>query len=161
LAHRNGAAASTVSPGAVGSTAVPVILELALRAELLRGKGAREEATTLLRRATALEDGMPAEFGPPAVVKPSHELLAGLLLESGRASEAVEAFQRALALGPGRSAALLGLARAARAAGLGGLATQTYRTLAANWHAADPALPALAEARAGAGSPTPGESPDA
>jgi tetratricopeptide (TPR) repeat protein len=161
LAHVNGSAASTMSPGAVGRTAVPVILELALRAELLRGKGAREEAMTLLRRATALEDGMPAEFGPPAVVKPSHELLAALLLESGRASEAVEEFQRALALGPGRSAALLGLARAARAAGQGALATETYRTLTANWHAADTAFPALAEARAGAGSPAPGESPDA
>jgi tetratricopeptide (TPR) repeat protein len=161
LGRVNGAAASTVAPGAVGSTAVPVILELALRAELLRGKGAREEAMTLLRRATALEDGMPAEFGPPAVVKPTHELLAALLLEGGRASEAVAEFQRALALGPGRSAALLGLARAARAAGQHTLATETYRTLAANWHAADTAFPALAEARAGAGSPPPGESPDA
>jgi tetratricopeptide (TPR) repeat protein len=140
---------------------VPVILELALRAELLRGKRAGDEAIALLRRATALEDGMPAEFGPPAVVTPSHELLAAVLLESGRASDAVEAFQRALELGPGRSAALLGLARAARAAGQGALATETYRTLAANWHAADSAFPALTEARAEAGSPTPGGPPDA
>jgi tetratricopeptide (TPR) repeat protein len=161
LRRVNGRAASTVTPGAVGSTVVPVILELALHAELLRGSGAREEAIALLRRATALEDGMPAEFGPPAVVKPSHELLAALLLESGRAADAVAAFQRALELGPGRSAALLGLARAARAAGQGALATETYRTLAANWHAADTAFPALAEARGGAGSPTSGASPDA
>jgi tetratricopeptide (TPR) repeat protein len=161
LAQVNGNAAGTVKPGEVGSAVVPVILELALRAELLRGKGARDEAVALLRRATALEDGMPAEFGPPAVVKPSHELLAAVLLESGHASEAVRVFQRALELGPGRSAALLGLARAAKAAGQSDLASQTYRTLATNWHAADPALPALAEARTGAGSPASGESPDA
>jgi tetratricopeptide (TPR) repeat protein len=161
LRRVNGRAASTVTPGAVGSTVVPVILELALHAELLRGSGAREEAIALLRRATALEDGMPAEFGPPAVVKPSHELLAALLLESGRAADAVAAFQRALELGPGRSAALLGLARAARAAGQGALPTETNRTLAANCHAADTAVPALAEAGGGAGSPTSGASPDA
>jgi hypothetical protein len=95
---------------------------------------------------------MPAEFGPPAVVKPSHELLAGLLLESGRAAEAVPEFQRALALAPGRSGALLGLGRAARAAGRETISARAYATLAANWHAADAGLPALAEARAGAGS---------
>jgi hypothetical protein len=49
---------------------------------------------------------MPAEFGPPAVVKPSHELLASLLLERRRAAEAVTEFRRALQLGPGRSAVL-------------------------------------------------------
>jgi len=160
LARVNRNAASTVRPGEVGSTVVPVILELALRAELLRAKGARDEAIALLRRATALEDGMPAEFGPPAVVKPSHELLAALLHESGRASEAVGEFQRALELGPGRSGALLGLARAAGAAGQRPVASQAYGTLATNWHAADSAFPALAEARAGAGPRTPG-APDA
>ena len=151
LAHANGGAAATVKPGERGIKVVPVILELSLRAELLRRKGSRDQAIALLQRATALEDGMPAEFGPPAVVKPSHELLAGLLLESGRAAEATTEFQRALELAPGRSAALLGLARAARAAGQTAISARAYATLAANWHGADPGLPALAEARAGAG----------
>jgi tetratricopeptide (TPR) repeat protein len=152
LTRANGAATTTVKPGQPGSKVVPVILELSLRAELLRRKGAKDEATALLRRATGLEDGMPAEFGPPAVVKPSHELLGSLLFERGRAPEAVGEFQRALELAPGRSAPLLGLARAARAAGHEAISTRAYATLAANWHAADSGLPALAEARASAGS---------
>src|SRR5262249_46399140 len=122
-----------------------------LRAELLRRRGGTREAIALLGRATALEDGMPAEFGPPAVVKPSHELLGSLLLESGRPAEAMVQYQRALALEPGRSAALLGLGRAAHAARQDVIATQAYATLAANWHAADNTLPALAEARAAGG----------
>jgi tetratricopeptide (TPR) repeat protein len=152
LTRANGNAAATVKPGETGIKVVPVILQLSLRAELLRRKGAKGEAITLLRRATALEDGMPAEFGPPAVVKPSHELLAGLLLESGHAAEAVTEYQRALELAPGRSRALLGLAQAGRAAGQPAVAARAYAALAANWHAADAGLPALAEARAGAGA---------
>ena len=109
LTRVNGRATTTVRPGQTGNKVVPVILELSLRAELLRRKGGKEAAIALLRRATALEDGMPAEFGPPAVVKPSHELLGSVLLETGRASAAVTEFQRALALAPGRSPALLGL----------------------------------------------------
>jgi tetratricopeptide (TPR) repeat protein len=152
LTRVNGRASTTAKVGEPGIKVVPVILELSLRAELLRHHGARERAIPLLRRATALEDGMPAEFGPPAVVKPSHELLASMLLESGRAADAVKEFQRALELEPGRSAALLGLGRAARAAGQDAIAADAYARLAANWHAADGGLPALAEARAGGGS---------
>ena len=150
LTRVNGRATTTVRPGQTGNIVVPVILELSLRAELLRRKGGKEAAIALLRRATALEDGMPAEFGPPAVVKPSHELLGSVLLETGRASAAVTEFQRALALAPGRSPALLGLGRAARAAKREAISARAYATLAANWHAADAGLPALAEARAGA-----------
>ncbi|MGH7702148.1 MAG: tetratricopeptide repeat protein, partial [Gemmatimonadales bacterium] len=128
LTRANGDASTTVRPGETGSKVVPVILEFSLRAELLRQRGARDEAIALLRRATALEDGMPAEFGPPAVVKPSHEFLAGLLLEGGRPAEAMAQFQRALELAPGRSAALLGLGRAARAAGEQAVAARAYAT---------------------------------
>ena len=149
LARANGAAPTTVRPGETGIKVVPVILELSLRAELLRQKGAKTEAIALLRRATALEDGMPVEFGPPAVVKPTHELLAGLLLETGQAAEAVSEFQRALQLAPGRSGALLGLGRAARAAGQEAIAARAYTTLTANWEDADGGLPALAEVREG------------
>jgi tetratricopeptide (TPR) repeat protein len=152
LTRVNGDALTTVKPGETGSKVVPVILALSLRAELLRQSSAGDSAIALLRRATTLEDGMPAEFGPPAVVKPSHELLASLLLERRRAAEAVTEFRRALELGPGRSAALLGLGRAARAAGQDAIWAGAYATLAANWRHADRGLAALAEARAGAGT---------
>ncbi len=150
LTRANGDAPTTVKPGETGSKVVPVILELSLRAELARRSGAGDSAIALLHRATALEDGMPAEFGPPAGVKPSHELLAGMLLEGRRAAEAVTEFQRALELGPGRSGALLGLARAARAAGQDAISSRAYASLAANWHDADRELAALAEVRASA-----------
>ena len=60
---------------------------------------------------------MPFEFGPPAVVKPSHELLAEVLLELERYGDAVVAFEGALARTPRRTASLVGLAHAAAAAG--------------------------------------------
>ena len=67
----------------------------------------------LLRQATAIEDTMPMAFGPPDIMKPSHELLGEQLLKLGRNAEAKRAFQRALALAPGRLRSLLGLHRAA------------------------------------------------
>src|SRR5437867_11480593 len=70
-----------------------------------------------MREAAALEDRMPAEFGPPPDVKPAHELFGEMLLEAGRAAEAQREFARALALAPKRALSLLGLGRAAAAAG--------------------------------------------
>ncbi len=147
LAVRNGATTRTATPGASGSVVVPVILELSLRAELLSRAGKRDSAIALLRRATTLEDGMPPEFGPPAVVTPTHELLGAMLLASNRANEAAAQYASALQVQPGRSAALLGSARAATALGLGSAATMAYRQLGDNWRAADATLPALKEVR--------------
>jgi tetratricopeptide (TPR) repeat protein len=128
-----------------GAAAVPRILALELQAALKLADGAGEEAVALLREAAGLEDGMPLEFGPPDVVKPSHELLGETLLTLGRAAEAQRAFGRALELAPGRSPALLGLVRAAAAAGDPAAAERAARALRANWLRADPDLPALAE----------------
>lgn len=148
LARGNGAATLALKPGVNGSEAVPVILELSLRAELARQDGKVDSAIVLLRRATALEDGMPAEFGPPAVVLPSHELLGALLAEVHRDNEAAEQYALALQLQPGRSAALLGKARAEAARGRSAMALQAYRQLADNWSHADAAVAGLGEARA-------------
>jgi tetratricopeptide (TPR) repeat protein len=118
LAKANGAhtkIARTVKLGATGREVVPVILEYSLRAELLRQDGKRDSAISLLRRAAVLEDAMPAEFGPPAVVAPTHEALGAILLEAGRAPEAAAEYEHALKLAPGRLAATRGLERANRA----------------------------------------------
>jgi tetratricopeptide (TPR) repeat protein len=128
-----------------GSAAVPRILGLELRSALKLAEGDGEEAVSLLREAAKLEDGMPVEFGPPDVVKPTHELLGEALLALGRAAEAQRQFERALELAPGRSGALLGLARSATAAGDRAVADRAIRDLRANWRAADRDLPALAE----------------
>ena len=96
--------------------------------------------------ATALEDAMPLEYGPPGMVKPSHEFLGEMLLRAGRPSEARLEFARALRLAPKRALSLLGLARAAAAAGDRATAARAYRDLRTIWHLADADLPELAEA---------------
>ena len=87
--------------------------------------------------------------GPPPGLR-NLELQGELLLKIGRAKEAVAAYRQALQLTPKRSEALLGLARACRAAGDTQGATEAYGLLLANWHRADAGINALAEARTGA-----------
>lgn len=106
------AAATTSDLDSAGRT-VPRILEKELRGLLALAGGRNDAGLALLREATALEDAMPFEFGPPAVVKPSHELLAEVLLELGRSPEAQREFERALELTPKRALALRGLVTAA------------------------------------------------
>lgn len=67
---------------------------------------------SMLRQATAIEDTLPMEFGPPLIVKPSHELLAETLMTLGRREEARREFERALALAPGRLLSIRGLEKA-------------------------------------------------
>jgi tetratricopeptide (TPR) repeat protein len=93
------------------------ILDTELRALILAGSSKRDEAIALLREATAVEDAMPFEFGPPFIDKPSHELLGEVLLAAGKAAEAVAEFEAALRITPLRANALAGLAEAADAAG--------------------------------------------
>jgi tetratricopeptide (TPR) repeat protein len=92
-----------------------------------------------------------APVGPPTTLR-TEELLGEARLKAGRPREAIAAYERALQLTPKRSAALLGLARARHAAGDEAGAAEAYRTLLDNWRDADPDLPALAEARRGAGT---------
>ncbi len=136
------AAAEDVRAGETGDRVVPVILERELRSALRLADGAGDEAVALLRSATALEDGMPFEFGPPVVVKPSHELLGETLLALGRPVDARRAFARALELAPKRALSLRGLARSAAAAGDSAAAERAAATLRAVWHRADPELQA-------------------
>jgi tetratricopeptide (TPR) repeat protein len=90
-----------------------------------------------------------APVGPPATLR-IEELLGQARLKAGRPREAVAAYERALRLTPNRSNALLGLARARRAAGDGQGAAEAYRRLLDNWRQADADAPALKEAREGA-----------
>jgi tetratricopeptide (TPR) repeat protein len=99
--------------------------------------GSRDQAIAVLRGAAELEDAMPMEFGPPAIVEPSHELLGSMLLQIDPAQARLE-FERGLRLAPGRSRALAGLARAAVAAGDKATARQAIESLTLNWHGADP-----------------------
>jgi tetratricopeptide (TPR) repeat protein len=86
-------------------------------------------------------------IGPPSSL-PLAESLGAALMDTQQFSVAVSAYERALAERPNRSAALLGLARAKKAAGDAAGASQAYARLLKNWARADSTLPALAEARA-------------
>jgi len=125
---------------------VPDILLKELGALLRLADGAATDAIALMREATALEDAMPVEYGPPPDVKPAHELFGEMLLQAGRPQEAQQEFARALALAPKRALSLLGLGRAAAAAGDRATATRAYSELREIWHGADPSLPGLADA---------------
>jgi tetratricopeptide (TPR) repeat protein len=128
-----------------GNPAVPGILASELRALLRAADGAGDEAVALLREAAGREAGLPLEYGPPDLVKPPRELLGELLLAQGKPAEAEREFTSALALTPRRTPSLLGLARAAAAAGDAPVAAQALAELRAIWHRADSDLPGLAE----------------
>ena len=95
------------------------VAALELESLLLLDAGQDEEALKKLKQATRLEEQMAFRGGPPLPVKPSHELLGEVLLQMGRPQEAVRAFKLALDRTPGRALSLIGLDRAARAAGEG------------------------------------------
>ena len=77
------------------------------------GNGTR--ALSLLAEAAALEESLPFEFGPPASLKPPHELLGEVALELGEADRALIAFRKALDFTPERAPSLEGLASSADA----------------------------------------------
>ena len=124
---------------------------LKLTAMDARVNGRNEEAVAALTEAAMLEEGM-SVVGPPED-PPARELLGDLLLDLGRVSEAVAAYDSTLQRTPRRSPALLGRARAATRAGDAEGAARWYGLLAWNWKAADPDVPELAEVRAGASRP--------
>ena len=91
---------------------IATILAKELEAAMLVAEGNDAQALALMREAAALEDALPADYGPPDVVKPTHEMLGELLLERGLSQEASTEFRRALELAPKRTLAVRGLAAA-------------------------------------------------
>jgi hypothetical protein len=85
-----------------------------LRGLLALASGRVDEGVKILREAADQEDGMPFEFGPPAILKPTHELLGEELLTLGRTAEAQAAFARAAERTPGRLQVVQGQARSSR-----------------------------------------------
>ena len=135
----NGSAVELQSIGAVNKLEVE-----ALNASMKKDHAA---AIGLMTQATALEEQGSAPYGPPTLVKPSHELFGEILLRAGQPKEAVEKFQIALLRQPNRARSLLGLARAAAQSGDSATARTTYSKLLDQWKQADPDLAELREAR--------------
>ena len=119
-----------------------VALELEGLLDLARG---RERAgLEALRKATAVEEAMPLAYGPPAPLKPSHELFGEVLLGLGRFQDAAAQFGKALERAPRRALSLLGAARAAAGDGDAAAAKAYYAELRDVWSGAD-MLPERAE----------------
>lgn len=133
--------------GGFGMSYLPV-WQGTLEAMLLADAGDVEAAIGRAREAADYESSLPVDFGPPIALKPARELEGELLLEGGRAEEAMSAFQRQLGRTPNRIVTLGGFARASLAAGRADLAEHTYRTLTDLLSLADPDQPELIEARA-------------
>jgi len=76
-------------------------------------EGHVEEGIALLRKAAEAEAALPPPFGPPALQKPSYELLGDELLALGHKAEAAAAYRAALVAAPNRRLSVLGLKAAA------------------------------------------------
>jgi tetratricopeptide (TPR) repeat protein len=127
--------------------ATDAVLSRQLEAKILFSKGKTDRALALATEAAALEDAMSFEFGPPDIVKPSHELLGELLLAAGRPAEARKEFEASLARAPRRARSLLGLARAASKAGDTAASREAYAELREIWSEADADVNGLREVR--------------
>jgi tetratricopeptide (TPR) repeat protein len=102
-----------------------------LRGVVAAADGDLGAAVEAAHEAAEIEAALPEDFGPPIAFKPARELEADLLLEAGRADEALSAYEMALARTPLRALSLAGFARAAEAAGQPELARSAREELAA------------------------------
>jgi tetratricopeptide (TPR) repeat protein len=123
-----------------------LINENALRGYMLYAQGDMAGARQLFEEGLAIEESMNPPTGPPDVIKPIHELYGEVLLEMGEAEDARDAFAISLERMPGRSASLLGMARAAELINDRPLAYQYYREFLKNWEDADPNQAEIPEA---------------
>lgn len=105
-----GVAASYISPY------IPV-WQGTLEAFLLLDGEDTEGALAAARAAADFEAALPIDFGPPIAAKPARELEGEILLELGRAEDAMAAFSQALGRTPNRLPSLVGYAKAAELAG--------------------------------------------
>ena len=90
------------------------ILGLTVHAWLAHAERRDDDAVMLMRQAAELERTTPKHAVTPAPTLPAEELLGDLLMELGRPAEALAAYERSLALYPGRFNSRLGAARAGR-----------------------------------------------
>ena len=123
-----------------------LIREKELGAIVRWARGQKEEALQFAKEAAETERTLAAPSGPPEPIKPAFELYGEMLLEAGQAKEAMAAFEQSLLRTPKRTPSVLGLARAAAAAGDQATARARYQELT-TMPGASPASPAIQEAQ--------------
>jgi predicted Zn-dependent protease len=98
-----------------GNSTTSEIFELEIVALSASMKKDHAKAIELMKKATALEESTTAPYGPPGLIKPSHELFGEILLRAGKPAEAAEMFKVALQRQPNRARSLLGANEAQKA----------------------------------------------
>jgi tetratricopeptide (TPR) repeat protein len=130
-----------------GRTSNLIIRQLEMEALNASMKKDHAKAIELMKKATALEEEASPPYGPPHLIKPSHELFGEILLRAEKPVEAAAQFKIALLRQPNRARSLLGAARAAAQSGNQAAAAAAYSALLEQWKQADEGLPELREAR--------------
>ena len=106
-------------------------MRLAAAGIVARAEGRDDEALRLLRSAAELDEKTGKHPVTPGAVLPPRELLADVLLEVGRAAEALAEYETSLREAPGRFNSLAGAARAAERASKPSRAAELYGRLIA------------------------------
>ena len=119
-----------------------------VEAWLEKARGNHSAAVTLMRKALELENASEKSAISPGPLAPAGEQLGELLLELGRADEALNAFQTAVEKEPGRFRGLYGAAIAAQQTGNATLSRQYFSRLIEICSDADAERPELLHAQA-------------
>ncbi|EPC02635.1 hypothetical protein L861_09840 [Litchfieldella anticariensis FP35 = DSM 16096] len=117
------------------------IAEHILAGEIAAGEGRIDAAREQLRKAIALEDGLPYSEPEPWPL-PARHFLGAILLDAGEAWEAEAIYYEALEIHPGNGWSLKGLAQSLAAQGRDGGAERVERAFELVWQRADVWLPA-------------------
>jgi len=110
--------------------------------------GRREEAIAQLTAAADAEDATDKSAITPGPLAPARELLGDMLLDAGRAPDALRAYEATMAKEPNRFRAVYGAAKTAAAAGDRDRAAKYYKTLIEICTSSDTERVELKEARA-------------
>ncbi len=132
---------------AASTAAYLKIMAQLLEASIEQNKGQNSHALELTAQAAADYDAIPFDFGPPATVKPPHELRGELLLAAAKPVEALAEFNLALKTAPNRAQAMLGRVRALQQSDDKSGSAKAAAELLAIWRRADANLPELNELR--------------
>jgi len=87
---------------------ISTVMEMQLKARYASLKGDKDLATDWYRQAVELEGRLSYSFGPPQILKPSHEAYAEWLLKEGDPTAALDLFDQALKRNPRRLLSLKG-----------------------------------------------------
>ena len=121
---------------------------LAASAWIARAEGKNAEAVRLAREGAELEATVEKHPVTPGPLLPARELEGDLLLELGRAGDALRSYDMTLAREPRRARALFGAARAAEKSGNRAEANRRYTELLALMNRADPSRGEVKAAKA-------------